>query len=296
MIFVDGFGIGPADPAVNPFCGGTAPVLERWLGESCVPMDVTMGVPGLPQSATGQTALLTGANAAAAVNGHVPGFPGPDLRAIIEAHNIYDRLQSRGYRAASANAYFLESMPERWVRRRPSVTTVAALKAFGTVRDGAALRAGQAVFHDLTRASLVERGYEGPVVEPEEAARHLWTIARGHDFTLFEFFESDQAGHRGTIAQARTVARKLDRFCGELERGLERERELLILTSDHGNMEDMSHGMHTGTPVPFVAIGAGSSRLLKAVHAITDVTPAVLDLFPDRARNQTIAWRAMTSR
>ncbi len=280
MIFVDGFGIGPADPAVNPFCGGTAPVLERWLAESCVSMDVTMGVPGLPQSATGQTALLTGVNAAAAVGGHVQGFPGPDLRAIIEAHNIYDRLQVRGYRAASANAYFLESMPERLVRRRPSVTTVAALKAFGAVRDGAALRAGRAVFHDLTRDSLLERGYEGPVIKPEDAARHLWSIARDHDFTLFEFFESDKTGHRGTIEEARAVARKLDRFCEELERGLDRERDLLILTSDHGNMEDMSHRMHTATPVPFVAIGAGSGRLLKAVRSITDVTPALLVLFP----------------
>ena len=283
MIFVDGFGIGPADPAVNPFAGGPAPALERWLAESCVPMEVTMGVPGLPQSATGQTALLTGVNAAAAVGGHVQGFPGPDLRALIEAHNIYDRLQVRGYRAASANAYYLESMPERLLRRRASVTTVAAVKAFGGVRDGAAMRAGEAVFHDLTRAGLLDRGYTGGLIEPEEAARHLWSIAREHDFTLFEFFESDRAGHRGTMEDARAVARKLDRLCGELERGLDRERDLLILTSDHGNMEDMSHRMHTGTPVPFVAIGAGSGRLLKAVRSITDVTPAILELFFDRA-------------
>ncbi len=279
LIFVDGFGIGSTDPEVNPFAGGTASVLAAWVARHSVPMDTTMGVPGLPQSATGQTALLTGLNAAAEIGHHVQGFPGNRLRAMIEAHNLYDRLQVRGQRATFANAYYLEALPARIARRRPSVTTVAALKAFGSVRDGAALRAGRAVYHDLTREALRERGYDGPVITPEEAARHLLGIAREHEFTLFEFFESDRAGHRGTLEEARAVARKLDRFCGELGRGLDPERELLVLTSDHGNMEDMSTRQHTANPVPFIALGAGSAGLLRAVQAITDVTPALLALF-----------------
>lgn len=239
-----------------------------------------MGVPGLPQSATGQTALLTGLNAAEQLGSHVQGFPGPELTVLIREHNLYDRLQARGYRATFANAYYLESMPDLLARRRPSVTTVAALKAFGTVRDGAAMRAGRAVYHDLTRQALLERGYEGPVIAPEEAARHLLGIAREHDFTLFEYFESDLAGHRGTLEDARAVARKLDRFAAELERGLDPERELLVVTSDHGNMEDMSSRQHTANPVPFIALGSGSERLLQTVRSITDVTPALLDLYP----------------
>ena len=282
LLFVDGFGLGPPDPDCNPFAGGTAPVLARWLAECAVPLDVGMGVPGLPQSATGQTALLTGINAAAAVGGHVQGFPGPRLRAIIEAHNLYDQLQARGYRATSANAYYRESLPARLARMRPSVTTVAALKAFGAVRDDAAMRAGRAVFHDLTREGLRDRGYEGPFLTPEEAARHLLAIVREVDFTLFEYFESDRVGHRGTLDEARAVARKLDRFCGELERGLKPERELLILTSDHGNMENMAHGLHTPGPVPFVALGAGSAGIRKDVRSITDVAPALAALFPAR--------------
>jgi hypothetical protein len=280
MIFIDGFGIGPADPEVNPFMGGTAPVLEGWMADHSVSMDATMGVPGLPQSATGQTALLTGLNAAAQMGHHVQGFPGSRLCAMIQEHNIYDRLQARGYRATFANAYYLEAMPDRIARRRPSVTTVAAMKAFGTVWDGVAMRAGRAVYHDLTREALLERGYEGPVITPEEAARHLLGIARENDFTFFEYFESDQAGHRGTLEEARAVARKLDRFAAELGRGLELERELLVITSDHGNMEDMSSSLHTVNPVPFIALGAGSASLLRAVRSITDVTPALLGLFP----------------
>jgi 2,3-bisphosphoglycerate-independent phosphoglycerate mutase len=287
MIFVDGFGIGSADPQVNPFAGAHASVLENWISRHAIPLDVTMGVPGLPQSATGQTALLTGINAAAELGHHAPGFPGERLRTLIREHNIFDRLHARGYKTAFANAYYLESIPERVLRRPPSVTTVAVQQAHGQFRDGAVMRAGQAVFHDLTREGLRERGYEGPLLTPEEAALHLLALAQEHDFTLFEYFETDKVGHRGSLEQARMVVRKLDRLAGELERGLDPERDLLILTSDHGNMEDMTSGQHTLNPVPFIAIGPGSERLLREVRSITDVTPALLQLYPKRATGAT---------
>lgn len=282
MIFVDGFGIGPSDPALNPVYGGHAPVLEGWLARHAVPVDVTMGVPGLPQSATGQTALLTGVNAAEAVGHHVQGFPGTRLVELIRAHNVYRQLAARGCRSAFANAYFLESVPDRLRRRLPSVTTVAALQAFGAVRDGAAMRAHRAVYHDLTRDGLRDRGYEGPFLTPEESARDLLALARLFDFTLFEFFESDRAGHRGTLEEGRAVAVKLERMAAVLERERDPERDLILLTSDHGNLEDMTHGMHSMNPVPLVAIGPGAERLLERVRRITDIVPALLDLFPSR--------------
>jgi hypothetical protein len=280
MLFVDGFGIGPPDPDVNPFYGGHAPVLERWLARHAVPVDVSMDMAGLPQSATGQTALLTGVNTALAAGGHVQGFPGKVLSDIIRAHNLFDRLAGRGYRSAFANAYYLESVPERLRRRPPSVTTVAALHAFGAVRDGAAMRAHRAVYHDLTRDGLRERGYGGPFLTPEESAADLLGLARLYDFTLFEYFESDRAGHRGTLDEGRVVAGKLDRLAAALEREMDPERDLVLLTSDHGNLEDMSAGLHTMNPVPLVAIGRGAGGLLKAVRRITDIAPALLALYP----------------
>ncbi len=279
MLFVDGFGIGPPDPAVNPFYGGHAPVLEKWLARHAVPVDAGMGVPGLPQSATGQTAMLTGVNAAAAIGRHVQGFPGGELVEVIRQHNLYDRLAALGYRSAFANAYYLESVPERLRRRRPSVTTVAALQAFGAVRDGAAMRAGRAVYHDLTREGLRERGYGGPFLTPEESALDLLRLSRCYDFTLFEYFESDKAGHRGTLEEGRVVAAKLDRLAAALEREMDPRRDLILLTSDHGNLEDMSGGQHTLNPVPLIALGHGAARLLGKVRALTDLVPALLGLY-----------------
>ena len=77
LLFLDGVGLGdPLDsnPLAHP---DHAPFLHRLLGQSLTtglsvqqptllakPIDAGLGVPGLPQSATGQTSLYTGINAA----------------------------------------------------------------------------------------------------------------------------------------------------------------------------------------------------------------------------------------
>ena len=85
FLFLDGVGLGPADPATNPFAvahipnlvgllGGARPLagLERAETQRAIfiPTDASLGVPGPPQSATGQAAILTGLNVPALVGGH----------------------------------------------------------------------------------------------------------------------------------------------------------------------------------------------------------------------------------
>jgi bisphosphoglycerate-independent phosphoglycerate mutase (AlkP superfamily) len=48
-----------------------------------------------------------------------------------------------------------------------------------------------------------------------------------------------------------------------------------VLTSDHGNMEDLSTGSHTRNPVPLLARGP-QARRFAAAESIADVTPAIL--------------------
>ena len=142
MVFVDGLGMGAPDPAYNPIFGGAAPVLARLLAEEAAPVDATLGVPGLPQSATGQTTLFTGVNAAAAVGRHVEGFPGPALQAILREFNLFSRLRARGGAVAFANAYYPDEASRARMRRRPSVTTVMPLAALGGVRGAEEMRRG----------------------------------------------------------------------------------------------------------------------------------------------------------
>jgi hypothetical protein len=279
FVLVDGLGLGSRDPRENPIHRGACPRLERILENHARPIDACLGVPGLPQSATGQTALLTGVNAAARLGRHVEGFPGPELRAIVREHNLLGALRTLGWSVAFANAYFVSDVADVRQRRIQSVTTVAALAALGTVRDTAAMLRGEAVYHDLTRETLLGRGYDGPVIAPREAGRHLRAIARGHDFTLFEYFLTDRAGHRGAAGEVLRVLGHLDALLESLLPSASAGRNLLILTSDHGNIEDCGSGQHTANPVPFVALGRGARFLQRRIRTIADVSPAIEFLY-----------------
>ncbi len=64
FVFIDGFGLGNEDAGQNPLYAAAAPNLLRFLNSRYIfPTDATLGVKGLPQSATGQTTIFTGVNA-----------------------------------------------------------------------------------------------------------------------------------------------------------------------------------------------------------------------------------------
>lgn len=286
FILVDGLGLGADDPQINPIFSGICPNLLNLLALYAHPIDAGLGVEGIPQSATGQTALLTGVNAARHMGRHVPGFPGPLLRKIIRENNIYDKLATRGYGSTFANAYYVSDIHEVETRKIQSVTTVAALKAFGRVRDKVMMEQGLAVYQDLTRESLRGRGYQGPLQTPEESADTLVAIARAHDFTLFEYFQTDRAGHKGTWEELLRVLGQFDAFLGNCLAFASDEGALFVLTSDHGNIEQFGSRTHSRNPVPFVALGQGSDVLKKKVFSLTDVAPALLDLYRHKNSSQ----------
>ena len=62
-----------------------------------------------------------------------------------------------------------------------------------------------------------------------------------------------------------------------LERDGALERTLVLLTSDHGNLEDLTTRSHTRNPIPLMAWGRGAARFLDRVDDLTGVTPAILD-------------------
>ena len=69
-------------------------------------------------------------------------------------------------------------------------------------------------------------------------------LSKDYDFTLFEYFLSDLAGHRAEKEKAARVVQTLDRFIGALASNLDPAETLLIITSDHGNLEDLTHRSH----------------------------------------------------
>ncbi len=276
FIFVDGLGIGCTDSDVNPLCDPRLPTLGTLLANA-VPLDACLGVEGLPQSATGQTTLLTGINAPKVMGRHIAAFPPPSLKKLIEHENLFGKLRNLGKRCTFANCY-LNVDPHRIPPRRQSVTTVMTLSALGRVRDTAELLAGKAVTHDITRWTMHTRGYDGPLITPEEAAEHLIAIAEENDFTLFEHFLTDRAGHSGNPEKAFQCLETLERFIARTVRFADQPNHLFILSSDHGNIEDLSVRTHTRNPVPLVAIGDHRDEFGSLAN-LADVTPALVDLY-----------------
>jgi 2,3-bisphosphoglycerate-independent phosphoglycerate mutase len=291
MVFVDGIGLGDPDPATNPLVRAETPTFRRLLGRplagltavrtqaaTLVPLDAQLGVPGLPQSATGQATILTGENAPALVGRHVTAYPTVALRALLEARGLFTRLRRLGTGAALANAYspeYFEAVAGR--RLRHAAIALNALQAGLTLRGVDDVRAGQAVFHDLTNARLRAFGHAVPLVTPEHAGRVLAGVAVGQPFTLFEFFETDLAGH-GRVRDRVGVVERLDRFFGATLDATDLDETLVLMTSDHGNLEDERTDGHTSNPVPALLVGAGAGGLAERLHDLTDLAPACLNL------------------
>ena len=276
FLFIDGVGLKPA-AADNPVNPEVCPALCRLMQRHCVPIDANLGVDGLPQSATGQTTMFTGVNASQHMGRHCEGFPGPGLRDLIRMDNLFLQLKARGKKVKFADAFLVESADELESRRFKSVTTIMALTAPETISTISDLSDDDAVLQDLTRTTIRDRYPDIPDIAPEDAARYLFDIIRAHDFTLFEYFQTDAAGHTMDYERACSVLKEYDAFLSTLIRYTQAAGITLLITSDHGNIESMNERGHTRNPVPFIAFGPKEAEIRVRVKSLTDVTPTILD-------------------
>jgi hypothetical protein len=274
FVFVDGLGIGCDDPEINPLRDPRLPALGKLLA-GATPLDACLEVDGLPQSATGQATLFTGVNAAKEMGRHIEGFPPSSLKKLIEQENIFSKLLKLGRRCTFANAYWIDD-PYRIPPRRQSVTTVMSLSALGGVRHKAELIDGKAVNHDITRRTMHTRGYDAELVSPETAADHLIAVAEENDFTLFEYFLTDRAGHSRKTEMTFQYLETLERFLPRVSDFANQPDKLFLLSSDHGNIEDLSTSNHTKNPVPLIALGTHAERF-QSLKSLADVTPKIVE-------------------
>lgn len=283
LFFIDGLGIGTRG-AHNPLASLTdASPLACFQGEDTelpfggilVPTDSTLGVAGRPQSASGQTTILTGINAAQILGYHKQGFPNNELLGIIREHSIFLQLKRAGIEQITfANTYsqrFFDSRP-RWV----SATTAAVEAAGMTFNTVADLIAGRAVYQDFTNAMLIERGEQVSLRTAEEAGTVLADIVASNQFTLYEYFITDKIGHAQDHEMAHRVLPDLARLIRTVLAKLDLEHSTVILTSDHGNIEDLSVRNHTLNNVPTMVWGKGQATIAQRIRSLTDITPTIV--------------------
>ncbi len=294
FIFLDGVGLGWPEADTNPFVTADIPHLQGLLNGQrplgglpplqsaralFVPTDACLGVPGAPQSATGQGAIVTGLNVPALVGEHWGPRPNPPVADLIRRESLFAKLKARGLEAALLNAY-----PQRYFdairsgRRLHSAIPLAVTAAGLPLLTTEDLCAGRALSADLTgerwRTDLGVS--EAPLYTLPQAGRKLAELAQQRAFSFFEYWLPDYVGHRGTLAEARHLLAQFDEMLGGLLAAWDDAAGLVVMTSDHGNLEDLSHRHHTRNPVPTLVIGAARAAFAQGLTDLTHLAPACL--------------------
>jgi hypothetical protein len=308
FIFMDGVGLGANEPEANPFAWVSLPNLENLLDQqklisktvnhgplhttrtSLAGLDACLGVNGLPQSATGQAVLLTGKNVPAEIGYHYGPKPNPEIAAYLKNGNLFSSLIKHGYQPAFLNAYpppYFRSIQTG--RRLYSAIPQAAVNAGLSLRTDLDLKMGHAVAADFTAEGWHSHLNlpETPRLSPVEAGERLAHLGLTYDFSLFEFWLSDYVGHHQDMEAAVTLLQTFDQVLGGLIGAWKDEDGLILITSDHGNLEDLSTRRHTANPVPAMLIGAEKERqaFMSNLDNLTGITPKISEFFENNSKN-----------
>jgi 2,3-bisphosphoglycerate-independent phosphoglycerate mutase len=294
FIFLDGIGLGENNPETNPFARAKMPNLNKLLdgrsllkdaapfhgnNATLVAVDPAVGVSGLPQSATGQAILLTGINIPAELGYHYGPKPNPEVAAYLKEATLFSRFVKEGKKTTLLNAYpprYFDGIDsgKRLYSSIPQSVVNAGLPLFK--HDD--LFSGRALSADFTGEGWRRMlGFaEAPVMDARQAGRKLGTLAKEYDFSLFEYWASDYAGHKQQMENAINLMETFDDVLGGLVEDWD-DDGLILVTSDHGNMEDLSTRRHTDADVPALVIGNPSARdeFTRDMKDLTDIAPAI---------------------
>lgn len=303
FIFIDGIGIGKSN-GNNPFIAANPKILHLWENSkvdlpdlTIKPIDPLLGVDGTPQSATGQTTIFTGVNIPRLLSKHIGPFPNRIMRKVISEENLLVKLENSGKRAKFINAYphhselfsnsnvnidnegnliFSDNFPDKF-KKRISVTTSILISNNVKPFDTVDIKEKRSLYQDYSNRSLLKYGLDLPVFSPEDAAEILYRTSGDFDLILYEFFQSDIYGHKKNIDEQIELISDLDLLFSTLISLMDRKKDTLLITSDHGNLEDNSSKAHTLNPVPLITWGRGSSELSENINDLSDVTPEILN-------------------
>ncbi len=296
FIFWDGVGYGKKDSEINPFFAAKLPTFrhlfagnipslsfKRFSSDtvSLSPVTTTLRVPGLPQSGTGQTAIMTGMNAAKFVGKHFGPYPYSTLIPIIKEKNLFTQLQKMNKAFFFANGY-----PKRYFDhifgpkgRVPTIALsyISTGKILNTHED---IKRGKAISADISGTRWNELGHtDVETINPIDAGTLFYQLGKNIDFIFFEYFVTDHAGHSQEMPIAVEMLERMDGFIAGMVEKFDYEKDIILMISDHGNIEDLSVKTHTKNPVPLIVIGKQHSYFSSRIKNLTQVTPTLISYY-----------------
>ncbi|NCN10324.1 MAG: metalloenzyme [Leptospira sp.] len=293
-VFLDGIGFGEKNSDKNPFTRFPTHVFSPLSGNSSsepriryVETDANMGISGLPQSATGQTALWTGFKAPIILGRHLSGFPSFTLKKIIAKHSMIKILNENGVLSDLINCYtpafFKKFGPTARHLSASTLIQMASSRELKTLDD---LREGRGIYMDITHEFLRKMNYDlipesDPVMDlrdPYEVGKSIPSKFSHYGLCIYEYFLTDKIGHDQNWELAEKSIAILEKFILGFLDGMNPAEDTLILTSDHGNMEDLSVGTHTKNPVPTMLSGKFAVELEKSIKNLADIPPNIYKL------------------
>ncbi|MEE8294151.1 MAG: 2,3-bisphosphoglycerate-independent phosphoglycerate mutase [Sphingomonadales bacterium] len=109
----------------------------------------------------------------------------------------------------------------------------------------------------------------------------------GFDLIVVNFANPDMVGHTGIIEAAIKAVETIDTCLGKLEVALNEVGGVMLVSADHGNIEQMfdpnsegPHTAHTTFEVPVLFVDPTSSQKIKGLKRgkLADLAPSILDL------------------
>ncbi len=291
FLFIDGVGLGGAGKE-NPFHKKGYNAFQFMAGAQAFTktaepvkknnhflkgVDANLDVEGLPQSGTGQAALFSGENAAKVIGKHFGPFPHSKIKYLLKEESIFLKAQEMGKDCYFINAYpdiFFEKAEER---SRWTCTTLMAKCAGVKLSGPAQVKNEEAVTAGITQQVWREQlGIEVPAISAEAGARRLLKQSHKYNLLLHEYYLTDKAGHSKSHKNAERYLTIYNRFLWTIIKE-KADDTTVVLSSDHGNIEDLSRKTHTRNKVPLFAYGKGASSFCEA-KSILDVTPGILEV------------------
>ena len=123
--------------------------------------------------------------------------------------------------------------------------------------------------------------FDVPQFSPADAGEILAELSAIHRFTLYEYFITDKIGHAQSFEKAEIYLPQLAALVRETLQRIDLETTTVILTSDHGNIEDLSVRTHTLNDVPTIVWGRQRDEVTQKIKDLSDLTPTILSLLSD---------------